>query len=445
MIRKNRLNKWKPGFIAEADELLKSAIVEDYANHIRPIEEHFSHIALKLKDDFLQEWNDNDARIFLGQYCPVDFDPSWTKNSGEPWGDEIKDNLKYIVDIQKPFSVYINGKPVYKPYHHRFLKGIEVQRLYSGGNPNEKLLGFCWFAQTTGKDMIGAKGNRGNSQRKLSLYLNGFMIDTIRRDYLEAVCGITKPDNLRHYVGEIHVTDGEGIVPHDVRTSIIGGDNWEPLKHEVERILKNLVKRRTETSKFDNSMKNLVDASDFIAKVNSDSIDQYDIRELDSIDNEYEARLKIFVTEFDLNSMNKGGNESAKRKKFSAYPAQKNKFERMLDKLQKDREKIKQRKTVLESQSAIKKSGGISDKYKTSNSEVQQSDNLSTQTSGQRQNDKEVRNTDNDLNFMISAALIPLLVLRIMEQEGFSDEKIQLVVSRLSQEIILKSHELKAI
>ncbi len=282
VIRQNRLRKGEPDFIENAEQLLSTAITEEFADYNRPIDTHFAHLTLKLRDDFQKAWNEDEARFFLGQYCPVDFDPDWKNTNGKPWGDIVKTKLPD--DTIQSVKIFLNDKPVYKPYIHKQLKEIEIAELYANSG---KLLARCWYAQTTGDNMIG----KTPGQSKLSLYLNGMMIDTIRRDYLESQSSVRKPDNLRHYVGEIHVVNSEGIVPHDVRTSITGGEDWEDLKEQIAQLLVNLEKRRSKTSRVNSSRKKLDKASEDVKNINSQTISQWHLEKIYESKSECEELL----------------------------------------------------------------------------------------------------------------------------------------------------------
>ena len=314
VIRQNRLRKGGPDFIKNAAELLEAAIKEEIAEHQRSKNTHFAHLVLRLRDDFREDWDEDDARLFLGQYCPVDFDPDWKNNNRVLLGDMINQELSSF-DTIKPVKIFLNGKPVYKPYNHKFIKNIEVETIYADGDSSRKLLATCWYAQTTGGEMIGKSGQAGAPGRKLSLYLNGMMIDTIRRDYLESVCAVGKGENLRHYVGEIHIVDSKGVMPHDVRTSITGGEDWDDLKEQISRLLKKLIKRRTDTSKVQTAMERLDKACEFIRKVPSQTIQNLSTQELDCLQEKYDKIYETFDQDFGRERLTQRGQEKAKRKK----------------------------------------------------------------------------------------------------------------------------------
>ena len=418
MIRKNKLNKGKKDFISDAEQLLSQAITEESAEHKRPKDTHFAHLALKLRDDFQKAWNEEDARLFLGQYCPVDFDPDWKNNNGVLWGDMINQELSSFDTIES-VKIFLNGKPVYKPYNHKFLKNIEVETLHADGDNPEKLLARCWYAQTTGKEMIGKSGQTGALGRKLSLYLNGMMIDTIRRDYLESVCAVGKGDNLRHYVGEIHIVDSKGVIPHDVRTSVIGGEGWDDLKEQISRLLKKLIKRRTDTSKVQTAMERLDEACELIIEVPSQTIQNLSTQKLDCLQEKCDKIYETFDQDFGREELTQSGQERKKRKNFNDYPTKKRRYERMFSKLEKDRQAIKQLKEAPES-------------LKQSPIEGRPQSNVEQKSGPDSQ--KTTQSTS-ELNFNIPARDVVVLVERIMVEVGIPEATAQQAIARLKQEL----------
>lgn len=455
MIRKNRLRKGGPNFIEDAEQLLSEVITEDIAKYKRPKDTHFAHLALKLRDDFREKWNEDDARFFLGQYCPVDFDPEWKNNNGKLWGDIVKNELPD--DIIQSVEIFLNGKPVYKPYTHKLLKKIETEELYADGNSG-KLLARCWYAQTTGDNMIG----KTPGQSKLSLYLNGMMIDTIRRDYLESQSSVRKPDNLRHYVGEIHVVNSKGIVPHDVRTSITGGEDWKDLKEQIAQLLKTLELRRSKTSRVNTAKNRLNKASEEVNNINSQSISQLPLEKLNELKSKCDDLLGDFEKDFGLKKNTKSGAESAKRTQFNDFPSEKNKYERRLRKLKNDIQKIELKKQDLESQAQSMEHSGQPQSYLEPTRQTYQTTDPQPETStpapvqptisepppspikGQPQsNGKEngagsqkTTQLTSELNFNISARDVVGLVERIMVDARIAKPIIQQVRGRLEQELL---------
>ena len=455
MIRKNRLRKGGPNFIEDAEQLLSKVITEDIAKYKRPKDTHFAHLALKLRDDFREKWNEDDARFFLGQYCPVDFDPEWKNNNGKLWGDIVKNELPD--DTIQSVEIFLNGKPVYKPYTHKQLKKIEIKELYAGDNSG-KLLARCWYAQTTGDNMIGQTPGRS----KLSLYLHGMMIDTIRRDYLESQSSVKKSENLRHYVGEIHVVNSKGIIPHDVRTSVTGGEDWEDLKEQISQLLVNLERRRSKTSRVNNARKRLDKASEEVKNINSQSISQLPLEKLNELKNTCDELLGKFEKDFSLDKKTKSGTERAKRTQFNDFPPQKNKYERMLKKLKKDIQEIELRKQDLESQEQSVEHPsqlqttleGKKQTYQVSNSRPDTSilppvqptinDLHPSPIKGQPQSNVEQKRepdsnkttqSTSELNFNIPAQDVVVLVEKIMVEVGVPEVAVQQAIARLKQEL----------
>lgn len=453
VIRQNRLRKGGPNFISDATELLEAAITEEVAEHKRSRGTHFAHLALRLRDDFREAWDENDARLFLGQYCPVDFDPNWTNNNGEPWGNIIKQELPD--DTIMPVNIFLNGEPIYKPYIHKQLKGIEVVELYAGGNSG-KLLARCWYAQTTVDKMIGKRGTKDDPRRKLSLYLNGMMIDTIRRDYLESECSITNSDHLRHFVGEIYIVDGKGIVPHDVKISITGGEDWEDLKEQISQLLKNLVRRRNQTSFVRNAIPALDGACDFVSNVNSQTIPHLPTLELYSLLKEYDDNYKIFSQYFGIEKTTKSGQERASRKKFNDHPRKKRRYEQMLDKLIKDRQAIRnqlekdpaQAKFSTKDPEQTDQTTGVQSETSTEppgqpriNEHPPSSIKAQPQSNGKQKGSGSQKTTQStsELNFNIPARDIFVLVEKVMMEVGVDETTVQQAIDRLKQELPSKA------
>jgi hypothetical protein len=179
-------------------------------------EEHDRHYTMvelyNVRDDSKLLMNEEELAVYLSMNAPVDFDPEF------PYGSTVNAWLREYVSDYDTASLYLNGRPVFKPYLAD-LRPPQTEFVWSDDEQSQQEddekeghmepLAFCWYCEHTQKGQLKDKLKRGLFYR-----VKNFAVGTNQLPRI--TLWRSTPERAFYFFGEIHVCDPD-IVPSSER------------------------------------------------------------------------------------------------------------------------------------------------------------------------------------------------------------------------------------